>query len=123
MTDKHSRITQHVSLFPYNRAMDPLAIYVHVPFCVKKCSYCDFNAFSGATERQVQEFVSAVSGEIGQSPYTGQSVPTIFFGGGTPTYLTGGQISSILSLIRDRFQVEADAEISSEANPSTVDAS
>jgi len=102
--------------------MEPLALYVHVPYCVRKCAYCDFNAYSGARPAEVETFVDAVCREIEASPSQGRPAATVFFGGGTPTYLTGGQIARILQSIKTTFAVEADAEISSEANPSTVDA-
>ncbi len=101
--------------------MHPLAIYIHVPFCVKKCSYCDFNAYSGMGDLAAS-YVSAVRQEIRRSPYRGRCVHTVFFGGGTPTYLSAGQLAAILGEIRDAFQIDSGAEVSAEANPTSVDA-
>jgi oxygen-independent coproporphyrinogen-3 oxidase len=102
--------------------MNPLGIYVHIPFCRRKCSYCDFNAYSGLGEL-VDSYVVAVCKEIANSVDFGKHVSTIFFGGGTPTFLTGSQISHILGVIRENFEVDTQAEISSEANPTNSDAS
>jgi len=102
--------------------MDSLAVYVHVPFCVRKCSYCDFNAYSGLGSL-AEGYVQSVRQEISQSAERGRHVSTVFFGGGTPTYLSGGQLAGILDDVRFTFAVDPDAEISAEVNPTTVDAS
>jgi oxygen-independent coproporphyrinogen-3 oxidase len=102
--------------------MTELAVYVHVPFCVRKCAYCDFNAYSGADSAQVDTFLAAILDEIGNSRQAGSRVSTVFFGGGTPTYLTGSQLSAVIDQIRTAFIVDPDAEVSAEANPSTADA-
>ena len=104
------------------KVMDSLAAYIHVPYCPRKCAYCDFNAYSGATDSQVETYVQAVSREIRESRLGGARVSTVFFGGGTPTYLTGGQLKVVLTDLRASFDVDDDAEISAEANPSTADA-
>jgi oxygen-independent coproporphyrinogen III oxidase len=102
--------------------MDALGIYIHIPFCVKKCSYCDFNAYAGA-DALVQPVVDALVKDIGQTPDRGRPVPTIFFGGGTPTFIGSDQLGSTLNAVRNQFRVADNAEISAEANPTTVDAS
>ena len=102
--------------------MSDLAVYAHIPFCVRKCAYCDFNAYSGANSAQVVAFLTAILAEIGSSGQAGRRVSTVFFGGGTPTYLTGDQLSAVIERIRTVFDVDPDAEISAEANPSTADA-
>lgn len=101
--------------------MDSLALYVHVPFCAKKCSYCDFNAYSGLGSL-AGGYVDAVTREIRGCGERGRRVSTVFFGGGTPTYLTGEQLAAILGTIRQVFAVDSDAEITSEANPTSADA-
>ena len=102
--------------------MDSLALYVHVPYCVRKCAYCDFNAYSGATSAQAETYVAAVRREIQSTQERGRRISTVFFGGGTPTYLSGEQLTAILDEIRHVFALDSDAEITSEVNPSTVDA-
>lgn len=101
--------------------MSALSLYVHVPFCVKKCAYCDFNAYAGA-DALVDDYVACALTEIGRAKERGRPVPTIFFGGGTPTFLSGAQLAAILGAIREHFDVAPDAEISAEANPTTADA-
>jgi coproporphyrinogen III oxidase-like Fe-S oxidoreductase len=61
-------------------------IYIHIPFCHRKCGYCDFNSYAGL-DALVAPFVEALHREIEQSPYAGAHFDTVFFGGGTPTYL------------------------------------
>lgn len=107
----------------------PVAIYVHIPFCAKHCAYCDFNTYvERAQSPLVQATVAAIQRDIERAAQDltagGASivVPTIFFGGGTPTFLQGEQLAAILHTIRDNFAVAPDAEISSEANPGSSDA-
>jgi len=100
---------------------------VHIPFCAKHCAYCDFNVVvERAGSALVPETVEAIRRDIERSAGEIQAagprrVETVFFGGGTPTYLTGEQLGSLLSTIRDNFDVAPDAEISSEANPGSSD--
>jgi oxygen-independent coproporphyrinogen III oxidase len=101
--------------------MSELSLYIHVPFCVKKCAYCDFNAYSGLGAL-VDDYTACVTQEIAEAPERGRSIPTVFFGGGTPTFLPAGHLAALLSALRDAFALAPDAEITAEANPSTVDA-
>ena len=113
----------------------PLAIYVHIPFCAKHCAYCDFNTYVERTQSSlVLQTVDAICRDIEQtaqmqaqsdsnlSDLPESAVTTIFFGGGTPTFLSGEQLARILRTIRDCFPVHPEAEISSEANPGSSDA-
>jgi len=102
--------------------MDSIGIYIHIPFCAHKCPYCDFNAYSGLGGL-ASRYTDALCREIRSSPWLDRSVTSISFGGGTPTFLSGRQLSDILSTIRDSFTVYNGAEISSEANPTSVDSS
>lgn len=98
-----------------------LGIYVHIPFCLAKCSYCAF--VSAVCDRSLQQsYVAALCGEI-TAAGGDFSVPvdTVFFGGGTPTVLETTALSAILQVLRAAFPVAANAEISLEANPGTVD--
>ncbi len=102
--------------------MSSWAIYIHIPFCIRRCPYCDFNTYAGL-ERLQKPYVEALEREIrayGQRLGRPQ-VPTVFFGGGTPTTLTGEQLCTILGAVREAFDVLPNAEITSEANPGTVD--
>ena len=105
-----------------------LGLYVHVPFCKTKCPYCDFNTYQGI-ESQMGSFLDAVTGELrlwgrhlassngGRPP-----VRTVFFGGGTPSYLPDGDIAAILDAAADAFAIDDGAEITIEANPGDLDA-
>ncbi len=95
-----------------------IGLYVHVPFCQTKCPYCDFNTYQGI-EAQMGGFLQAVTGEL---RLWGQAlgcppVRTVFFGGGTPSYLPDGDIAAILDAIAGAFALESGAEITLEANP------
>ncbi|MEZ7898895.1 MAG: radical SAM family heme chaperone HemW [Flaviflexus sp.] len=110
-------------------AMDrPLSAYVHVPFCQVRCGYCDFNTYTstelgaGATPR---EYDTQLLGEIalaGQVLDGGKPLSTVFFGGGTPTFLQASQLAHILGVLELVFGIEEGAEVTTEANPETVDA-
>jgi oxygen-independent coproporphyrinogen-3 oxidase len=98
------------------------SLYFHIPFCQKRCSYCDFNTFAGISHL-IPAYVSALTIEIQQyGALLNKKTPikTIFFGGGTPSLLTAKQFETIFSVIYDQFDVMPDAEISIEANPGTV---
>ena len=100
-----------------------LELYIHIPFCVKKCAYCDFLSFC-ADEKTQQSYVEALKNEI---RFYGEYFPdrklvTIFIGGGTPSWLDGTQIREILDTVYSVFSVEEGAEITIECNPGTVTA-
>lgn len=103
--------------------MKTMGIYVHIPFCRQKCLYCDFPSFSGQ-ESLYEEYAAALDREITGRGGLFSAVPvdTVFFGGGTPTALPARQLAKLLQSLREYFAVTADAEISLEANPGTVDA-
>ncbi|MGQ9488683.1 MAG: radical SAM family heme chaperone HemW [Armatimonadota bacterium] len=97
-----------------------VSIYVHIPFCAKRCAYCDFNTYAwrGAIVRDTLEAIR-LSIESTEEPNI--VVPTIFFGGGTPSFPDPELVVRILDAVRARFRVLPDAEISIEVNPGTVD--
>jgi oxygen-independent coproporphyrinogen-3 oxidase len=101
------------------------ALYLHIPFCRRRCSYCDFNTYTTLGDLQAA-YVAALAGEIRQvgASHSGgpPAVRTIFFGGGTPSLLTPAQVSELLAAARRAFAVAPEAEITLEANPGTVDA-
>ncbi|HEX8034009.1 MAG TPA: radical SAM family heme chaperone HemW [Ktedonobacterales bacterium] len=107
--------------------LDTISLYLHIPFCHAKCHYCDFNSYAGMLglrERYVAALIDEIrlSGSQARLP-NGQPrrCRTIFLGGGTPSLLTSEQVSAILSAARDAFAVDADAEITLEANPGTLE--
>ena len=98
-----------------------VGLYIHIPFCRFKCTYCDFNAYAGM--RSLYEpYARAVVREISDSPLDKLEAKTIYFGGGTPSLLPLPWLADILTACRATFHVPRDAEISLEANPGTVDA-
>ncbi len=103
-------------------ALPALGLYVHIPFCERKCPYCDFNTYAGL-QASFQDLVDALCGEMARwrAPLAGRTMATIFVGGGTPTVLTAAQLEQIFGAIHANFHVAAAAEITCEANPGTVD--
>ena len=98
-----------------------LEIYIHIPFCIKKCSYCDFLS-APATEQTVESYMAALFAEIeGKSgKYRDRRVVSVFIGGGTPSRLTGEQMGKLMACIRRHFSLDPAAEITTEVNPGTV---
>ena len=99
---------------------DAIGCYVHIPFCVRKCAYCDFNSYSGYTDAHIARYVSALTREIKQTA-PGSPVDTIFFGGGTPTAIPAPDEAALLQSVLATLPVALDAEITTEANPGTMD--
>jgi len=96
-------------------------LYVHVPFCLTRCGYCDFNAYAGLGHL-ADRYASALRREaaIAAPAWRGVRVDTVFFGGGTPTTLAPSTLVGILSELKERFEIAPDAEVTVEANPETV---
>ncbi|HEX4566337.1 MAG TPA: radical SAM protein, partial [Vicinamibacterales bacterium] len=116
--------------------LEPLGVYIHIPFCSSICNYCNFNR--GLYDEGLKtRYVDALLGDIRHSPLapsprlSHHSSPlalrrspranTIFFGGGTPSLLDPRDVAAILAAIRDRFAVDPDSEVTLETNPETVD--
>ncbi|MBR5287383.1 MAG: radical SAM family heme chaperone HemW [Clostridia bacterium] len=99
------------------------SVYIHIPFCVKKCAYCDFASYGGCME-QMGAYVDAVCREIrAQAALFGKRrVKTVFFGGGTPTLMTGEQVQRVMDALGTHFYIEETAEITMEGNPGTLTA-
>jgi len=109
-------------------ATRPLGFYLHVPFCASRCGYCDFNTYTakelggGASQASYAEtavrevhLARRVLGDLDRP------VDTVFFGGGTPTLLSADDLGKMLAAVRDEFGLAADAEVTTEANPESVD--
>src|SRR5487761_2136489 len=121
------------------KALPPLSLYIHIPWCVKKCPYCDFNSHEARrTSLPVQgqgggesalfpekEYVAALVRDLEMAlpQIWGRKVYTIFFGGGTPSLLSGESVAEILRNVRMLLPLSGTAEITLEANPGTVEAS
>lgn len=106
--------------------MDPMpGIYIHVPFCARKCAYCDFYSAAGATAGDMDAFCRLVAREMdlllerfpGEAA---QGADTVYFGGGTPTLLGPDRLVGLLRAVAARFRLSPDAEVTTEANPGTV---
>jgi len=106
------------------KALPPLSVYVHIPWCVRKCPYCDFNSHELRTQLPEQEYVAALIADLEMAlpQIWGRSVYSIFFGGGTPSVFSPASIGAVIDALRARLRVLPDAEITLEANPGTVDA-
>lgn len=99
--------------------MSDTGIYIHVPFCARKCGYCDF--YSGKYSREDSEgYVKAVIRNLESFSYEELSASTVYFGGGTPSLLSSQQLRLIMDSVRSSFQLLPEAEITLEANPSTI---
>lgn len=98
-----------------------MELYLHIPFCARKCAYCDFLSFSHGTETQ-ERYVEQLIEEIktASAGFRDTTVCSVFVGGGTPSILQSGQIKRIMEAVKENFKLDADAEISMEANPGTV---
>jgi oxygen-independent coproporphyrinogen-3 oxidase len=103
---------------------DAFGVYVHWPFCLSKCPYCDFNSHVRREPIDEERFLRAFHREIGTiaERVRGRTVSTIFFGGGTPSLMQPSTIAGILNSIARQWRVAADAEITLEANPTSVEA-
>lgn len=105
----------------------PSSAYVHIPFCRRRCFYCDFPVFvvgdrlRGEASGNISQYVDVLCQEIATTPTFDQPLKTIFFGGGTPSLLSTGQLEQILTVIKERFGIVAGAEISMEIDPGTFD--
>ena len=98
-----------------------LGLYIHIPFCIKKCAYCDFLSWSG-DKNQKEEYVRDLEQEIRsyKTFAADYQVSTVYFGGGTPSILETGQIERIMGALRQTFRIEKKAEITLEMNPGTA---
>jgi putative oxygen-independent coproporphyrinogen III oxidase len=104
--------------------LPPLALYVHIPWCVRKCPYCDFNSHERGGALPENEYLEALFRDLEASlpKVWGRRVLSIFIGGGTPSLFSPQSIDALLSGVRARLAIEPDAEITLEANPGTVEA-
>jgi oxygen-independent coproporphyrinogen-3 oxidase len=102
----------------------PFGIYVHVPFCTARCGYCDFNTYVASSRGVQQGFVEAALMELrmARAQVGERTAHTVFFGGGTPTLLGEQALRRLLDGVSDTFDLARDAEVTTEANPESVDA-
>ncbi|ALO36690.1 coproporphyrinogen III oxidase [Colwellia sp. MT41] len=104
----------------------PLSLYIHIPWCVEKCPYCDFNSHAVKSSIPEQDYVEALiadlDADIKRFDLTERSLHSIFIGGGTPSLFSAASIKSLLTQVLSRFDHKAEIEITLEANPGTVEA-
>ena len=119
-------MSSSILLRPQFTALPPLALYIHFPWCERKCPYCDFNSHqikdgkSGFDEvRYLKALIADLETELPR--IWGRQVHSIFIGGGTPSLLSGSGMQELLSAVRARINLEPDAEITMEANPGSVE--
>ncbi|MFZ0552664.1 MAG: radical SAM protein, partial [Steroidobacteraceae bacterium] len=101
----------------------PLALYVHFPWCVRKCPYCDFNSHTLRGELEEQSYVAALQRDLAaQAPeMAGREVGSVFFGGGTPSLFSPHAIALLLESARRQLTLATDLEVTLEANPGTIE--
>jgi oxygen-independent coproporphyrinogen-3 oxidase len=106
------------------QALPPLSLYIHIPWCVRKCPYCDFNSHEGRDDIPEQAYVDALLRDLESAlPLVwGRKVYFIFIGGGTPSLLSGAALTRLLTEVRMRLPLAHEAEVTLEANPGTVEA-
>ena len=104
--------------------LPPLSLYIHIPWCVRKCPYCDFNSHQADHAVPEQHYVATLLRDLEQELelVQGRALHSVFFGGGTPSLFSGAAISSILEGVSRRIPLKTDAEVTLEANPGTVEA-
>lgn len=103
---------------------EPAALYVHWPWCVRKCPYCDFNSFACAGKIPEGAYIDALLKDLTHAvkDLAGRPVATVFFGGGTPSLMSAAGFTLLMDGIRNRVTLLPDAEVTLEANPGTVEA-
>jgi putative oxygen-independent coproporphyrinogen III oxidase len=108
---------------PRLAALPPLSLYVHVPWCVRKCPYCDFNSHAAPETLPEEAYVDALIADLESAlpSIWGRKVGTVFIGGGTPSLFSAGEVERLLSAVRARVPLAPDAEVTLEANPGTFE--
>ena len=110
-----------------NHLQLPLALYVHLPWCVRKCPYCDFNSHALAGDLPATEYTDALLADLtfaladSDELDAHRRIDSVFFGGGTPSLFPATQLARIIAFLRERGRLAHDAEISLEANPGTIE--
>jgi oxygen-independent coproporphyrinogen-3 oxidase len=109
---------------PVFKALPPLALYIHIPWCARKCPYCDFNSHEARGAVPEARYVAALVSDLERAlpQVWGRRIHSVFFGGGTPSLFSARAIDAVLAAVRARLALAPDAEITLEANPGTVEA-
>ncbi|MEO8133752.1 MAG: radical SAM protein, partial [Betaproteobacteria bacterium] len=108
---------------PQFKALPPLALYIHIPWCIRKCPYCDFNSHEQRSALPEARYVEALMTDLESAlpSIWGRKFASIFFGGGTPSLFSPASIDAILAGVRARMPVPPGAEVTLEANPGTFE--
>ena len=103
--------------------LPPLAVYLHLPWCVRKCPYCDFNSHTAGADVDTGRYARALAADIAREAHdlAGRTVDTVFLGGGTPSFFPPAEIGRVLEAVRTSFSLAPDAEITMEANPGALE--
>ena len=101
----------------------PLSLYIHLPWCVKKCPYCDFNSHSAGDNTPKDRYILALLNDMERQAYRGdgRDIQTVFLGGGTPSLFTPNEIGQLLDGVKQCFSIAQNAEVTMEENPGTVE--
>ena len=105
------------------KTLPPLSLYIHIPWCVRKCPYCDFNSHEARGTAPEQDYIAALTADLEAAlPLIwGRKIYTVFFGGGTPSVFSAAGIEQIIAAVRARLPLSVEAEITLEANPGTFE--
>lgn len=106
------------------KTLPPLSLYIHVPWCIRKCPYCDFNSHEASGEIPEDRYLDALQADIEQAlpDVWGRQVHTVFIGGGTPSLLSASAVDRLMAMLRSHFNLWPDAEVTLEANPGAAEA-
>lgn len=106
------------------KTLPPLSLYIHVPWCIRKCPYCDFNSHEATGEIPEDRYLDALQADIEQAlpDVWGRPVHTVFIGGGTPSLLSASAVDRLMAMLRSHFNLWPDAEVTLEANPGAAEA-
>ena len=121
----HSRVTHAKMQIDKNMAQAPFGIYIHWPFCQKKCPYCDFNSHTQKNINQsafTHALISELNYMVQRFGFENRALDSIFFGGGTPSLMQPAMLARILTAIETACKLDATCEITLEANPTTLEA-
>ena len=101
----------------------PLSLYIHIPWCIKKCPYCDFNSHEAKQNVPEERYIDALIKDLeNELPHIwGRSIESIFIGGGTPSLFSANAIDRLLKSLRERLNIRPNIEITMEANPGTFE--
>jgi putative oxygen-independent coproporphyrinogen III oxidase len=118
-----SVVTSPLMASPHFAALPPLSLYIHIPWCIRKCPYCDFNSHEAKGDVDETTYVDALMADLETAlpSVWGRKVHTVFIGGGTPSLFSAASIDLLLAGVRARLQVMPDAEVTLEANPGTFE--